>query len=215
MREAVLDRRERVARRRRVAAKRARQCATTSASTGASGRLHSPPQMPAAGRFSNRIVPARSITSTRTARCGSAFSRPRRRQLGDALLAARDAIARDGTVVAARRCSRADRRAEVHQRLRVALDVALGQQRVRDAPQSPSRPRRAGIAVDAAMAREHALHVAVEDRRARAERERGDRRRGRAPDARQRGERIDVARKLAACAATIAFAAACRWCARR
>ena len=56
----------------------------------------------------------------------------------------------------------------------------------------------AGIAVDAAMAREHALDVAVEDRAALAERERRDRRRRRAADARQRRERRRIARKRAA-----------------
>ena len=104
--------------------------------------------------------------------------------VSDAILDARDAIARDGTVVAARRAARADRRAEVHQRLRVR-----SRRRVRGSSESatrhssPSDLRRARIARDAAMPREHALHVAVEDRGAGAERERGDRRRRRAADA--------------------------------
>ncbi len=127
-------------RRPRVAAKRARQCATTSASTAASGRLHSPPQMPAAGRFSNRIVPGAFDDEHAHRALRQRFSRPRRRQRRDALLDARDAIARDGTVAAARRAARADRRAEIHQRLRVRFDVAFGQQRVGDAPQFALRP---------------------------------------------------------------------------
>ena len=53
----------------------------------------------------------------------------------------------------------------------------------------------AGSPVDPAMAREHALDVAVEDRAALARRERRDRRRGRAADAGQRRERRGVARE--------------------
>ena len=171
VREAVLDRRQLVADV-DAAPKRARQCATTSASTASSGRLHSPPQMPAAGRFSNRIV-ARALDHQHAHRAlRQRLSRPRRRQLVDAPVAARDAIARDRAVVAARRASRAHRRAEIHHapacrsRCRVAgsSDSASAHSCARDL-------RRARIALDAAMAREHALHVAVEDR-ARARRTR-------------------------------------------
>ena len=81
VREAVRDRRQRVARRRRRAPKRVRTAARTSSSSAHSGRLHRPPQMPSAGRFSNRISPPCSISSTRTARCGSDLARTRRRQL--------------------------------------------------------------------------------------------------------------------------------------
>ena len=72
------------------------------------------------------------------------------------------------------------------------------QQRFRDRPQLRLDFRRAGKAFDAAMAREHALHVAVEDRRALAEREGRDRRRRRAADAGQRRDGGGIARKLAA-----------------
>ena len=165
MREAVLDRRQIAAARRASArsvhatcARRRRRAAIRAGSTAR-------PRCRSAGRFSSRIVPARSISSTRTARCGSAF-----RGRGDGSSAtrsvdARDAIARDRTLAAARRGSRADRRAEIHQRLRVGSMSVRRQQRLGDAPQLALDLRRAGIAFDAAMAREHALHVAVEDRR--------------------------------------------------
>src|SRR5437867_5891676 len=51
------------------------------------------------------------------------FPRPWRRQLCDTIVDACDAIMRDGTGVAAWRSTRADGGAEIHQRLRVGLDV--------------------------------------------------------------------------------------------
>ncbi len=160
--------------------------------------------------------PARSMTSTRTARCGRRLLRARRRQFVDAPVAQRNAVDRDRTFAAARPGSRADGRAQIHQRLRVRGHVARGQQRFGDAPEFRLDLRRAGKAVDAAMAGEHALDVAVENRRALTERERGDRRRGRAPDARQRRDGVErLAETFHPALPTMAFAAACRWCARR
>jgi hypothetical protein len=57
---------------------------------------------------------------------------------------------------------------------------------LRDLPQLRLDLRRTGPAFDAAITREHALGVALEDRLARAECERRDRGRGRAADTRQR-----------------------------
>ena len=190
MREAVLDRRQRVADAHARRGSAPCNAARRRRARSTSGRLHSPAQIPAPGRFSSRIVPARSSTSTRTARDGRAFAGRGDGNVRDATLAPRDAVRRDGTLAAARRRPRAERRAEIHQRLRVGFDAARGQQRFRDRPQPRLDLRRAGKAVDAAMAREHALHVAVEDRGALAERERRDRRRGRAADARQRGDGV-------------------------
>ncbi len=126
------------------------------------------------------------------------FFRSRRRQFLHAIVAARDAVVRDGACVAPRRRSRAHRRAEIHQSLRVRAHVARRQERVGFIPQRALDRRRAGVAFDAAMPREHALHVAFENRRARAERERGDRRGGGTADAGQRGNGVDVVRKFAA-----------------
>ena len=59
--------------------------------------------MPAAGASPAGSCRRARARSTRTARCGSAFAGPRRWQLVDAALAARDAIARHRARVAARR----------------------------------------------------------------------------------------------------------------
>jgi hypothetical protein len=66
------------------------------------------------------------------------------------------------------------------------------------APQRGFDLRRARPSANAAMARQHALHVAVENRLARPESKRGNRRGRRAADAGQRGKRRGIARKVAA-----------------
>src|SRR2546422_705701 len=77
----------------------------------------------------------------------------------------------------------ADGRAEIHQRLRVDADVVLGKQALCEPPQLHFDVTLPRPAFDAVAAREHALDVAVENRSAAAEGERGDRRGARAPDA--------------------------------
>src|SRR5205085_10141052 len=59
----------------------------------------------------------------------------RRRKLGDAIALARLAVLRHGTDFATRVRARADSRAEIHQRLRISLDIALRQQILRLPPQ--------------------------------------------------------------------------------
>ena len=197
MREGMLDRRE-FGSGDTPAAKRVRQCATRSSPRGNSGKLQSPPQIPTAGRFSRRIVPARSITSTRTARWGNAF-----RGRGEGNVAIRSSMRATQSPATGQPPQRGARRVQIVAPRSISACVydsmsRSRQQRVGDAPQFVLRLRRAWIACDATMAREHALHVAVEDRGAGPERERGDRRRRRAPDPGQRGERFDIAGKRAA-----------------
>ena len=72
------------------------------------------------------------------------------------------------------------------------------QQRARQLPELALGARIGEVAGEREHAREHALDVAVEDRDALAEAERGDRRGGRAADAGQLGERGAGARELAA-----------------
>src|SRR5438105_7093118 len=86
--------------------------------------------------------------------------------------------------------ARANRSAQVHQRLRVGFDAARGQQALGEGPEP-------FLAFDGEAARDHAFHVAVEDRRALAEREGGDRPGGRAADARQLGDRLRCSREPA------------------
>ena len=173
MREAVLDRRELVAdgrRRRRSARCNARATSSSSVDLGQAPQPAPDAERADASRAGSS--PARSISSTRTARCGSAL---RGRGAGSSAtrsVAARDAIRGDRTLAAARRAcactpSRRDPSAPACTR---SMSVAR-QQRFGDRPQRRLDLRRAGIALDAAMAREHALHVAVEDR-ARARRTR-------------------------------------------
>jgi len=57
---------------------------------------------------------------------------------------------------------------------------------------------RTGKAVYTKTARQHALHIAIKDRRARPEGKDGDRRRRRAADAGQFGELLGIGRKLSA-----------------
>src|SRR6185437_3568230 len=109
-----------------------------------------------------------------------------------------DAILAHGAEEAARIACHAHAGAEIHHALRIALDIALGQPRLGDMPQPCYGRAGSGIAVDSGVAREHAAHVAVEDRAPLAARECRDRRGGGAADARQRGEIVEAARKPAA-----------------
>ena len=200
VREAVRDRGERVARRRRRRRSAHAQPRARRRRARSSGRLHSPPQMPSGGTLLEQDLAAALDQQHAHGALRQRLRGPRRRQLRrcGARCARRNPRA-PGHTSQRGRVRVQTRRAEVHQRLRVRLDVACRQQRFRDASTAAPRPsaRRESLSI-AAMAREHALDVAVEDRAALAERERGDRRRRRAADARQRGERRRIARKLAA-----------------
>ena len=168
VREAVRDRRKLVAQRHvgreaRFAPSRARR-RRAAIRAGSTVR----PRCRRGGRRSKRISPPRSISSTRSARCGSAF-----RGRGDGNASTRSVVnatqsSATGQAGACGLRARAHRRAEVHQRLRVGLDVARGQQRLGDVPHLRFDTGAAGEACDAAMPRQHALDVAVEDGAARA-----------------------------------------------
>ena len=85
---------------------------------------------------------------------------------------------------------RADGRAQIHHALRVGLDACVRAGAPRLPPTAPPGSRRWKDRRRCPRgAREHAAHVAVEDRAPLAARERGDRGRGRAPDARA-GRRV-------------------------
>src|SRR5688572_1724074 len=104
--------------------------------------------------------------------------RPRRRQLGDTAGLSRDAARLDRTR-AAIRYALAHGGTEIHQSLRVRLEIALWQQALGQRPKF--------FVVNPITSRQHTLDVAVEDRRALAVREHRDRGRGRSPDAGQLG----------------------------
>src|SRR5690606_33134247 len=101
--------------------------------------------------------------------------RPRRRKTLYPAGAARDTRLLNGTSFAAGARARADHGAEVHEPLRVSLDLARRSKGFGELPQACLDGRRAGPAFDAEAAREHALHVAIENGRALAKSERGDR----------------------------------------
>ena len=126
--------------------------------------------------------------------------RPRRRQLGDASGLARDAARLDRTG-AAIRYALAHRRAQIHQPLGVGLEIALWQQALGQRPKV--------FVVNPVTSRQHALDVAVEDRGALAERERGDRRRGGAPDAGQLGDGFCGSRESVRCRSPRRLCAGC------
>src|SRR5205814_8527520 len=64
--------------------------------------------------------------------------------------------------------------AQIHQSRGVALDVLLGPLRPGELPQAVTDPPLSGVTAHREMAREHPLHVAVEDRFALAEGEHRD-----------------------------------------
>ena len=70
--------------------------------------------------------------------------------------------------------AQANRRTKIHQALRVGLDTALGKQGIGKLPHRFLDRCRAGEAVDAKTARQNALDVAIENRRAGAEGEDGN-----------------------------------------
>jgi hypothetical protein len=98
---------------------------------------------------------------------------PRRRQLGDAIGPARHAVPPYRAVPALRVAS-AYGRTEIHKRLRIGLHVVAWQEPLGVPPQAFLRSQ---------IPRQDPPHVTVQNRGALAEREHGDRRRGRAPDA--------------------------------
>ena len=157
--------------------------------------------MPCGGRRSSSSSPSprvpRSPPRPRVAgaaRCGS-----RRRQLG--LRPSRNATqsAATGHSRHARLRTRAYGRAEIHDRLRVvARRAPRGVQASASDHSRRSTRGSPGIALDAELAREHALHVAVEDRVPLVARQRQDRAGRRAPDARQRHDRCRASPGIAA-----------------
>ena len=127
--------------------------------------------------------------------------RPCGGEFGGTVGAQRDAGGAQRAIGAARPAARAQRGAQVHQALGVGGDgglIAIGQQVLRALPERAFDRRCVGPTFDTEMAREHALHIAVEDRGACAEGEGGDGRRGRAADAGQLREQVGVAREMAA-----------------
>ena len=111
--------------------------------------------------------------------------RTRRGQFGCPTVPTRHAVVAHRARVATRPAARAESAAEIHQPLRVRIEIAARQQRLGERPERAFDSGQSGPAVDAAPAREHALHVAVEDRGAHAEREHRDRRGRRSTDAGQ------------------------------
>ena len=100
-------------------------------------------------------------------------------QLAGATQCLRAARAREWTHQAARRGRGADRRAELHEALvQIARREVLRQGRHELASRLPDRAhadRRLDVVLDRERAREHARHVAIDERCALAERDRGDR----------------------------------------
>ena len=130
-------------------------------------------------------------------RVGTASPRPGRGKVADAVLGAGAAGRAYRTTRTLRGAGRADRRPEVHQPLDVGRVVAHRDERLRERPELLLDRALARKPGDQEVAREDALDVAVEDRRARAEREAGDRRRRRSPDAGQARDVGERFRKLA------------------
>ena len=98
--------------------------------------------------------------------------------------------------------TRAQAGAQIHQPLRIGFDLLCRQQAFSQGPQGTLDGCRAGKTFNAETARQHPFDVAVENRRARAKSENGNRRRRRAPDARQVGQIRRRRRKLPGMALT-------------
>lgn len=120
------------------------------------------------------------------------------RELGDAISGERDTVGRQRAARALWLAARAHTGAQIHDRLGVIGQPRLGQQRFGQCPQRAQRLRIGRRAADRLMARQHAADVAIEDRQPLAMGLREDGRRRGAADARQRGQRIDLGRQLAA-----------------
>ena len=107
-----------------------------------------------------------------------------------------------GTALAGRAARQAHRGTQVHQTLGIgrhgAAQAAAWQQVFGALPQGTHRRRLADVVGDGKHARQHALDVAVQDGRALAETERGNRRGRRAANAGQGGQHGSPCRKLSA-----------------
>ena len=173
--------------------------ASSLASDSNSGKLSRPPQIPDGGRSSSSTAPLAScIASTVCARTGRSRTGRGVGSLSIVCVAARDTRVVDGACGAIRTAARANRRAQIHQPLRVCLDLIGRQKAFRALPELTLDLRAAGIALDAAMTRQHTPDVAVENRGALTKRKCGDRGGGRAADAGQLRELFDFARELSA-----------------
>ncbi len=114
------------------------------------------------------------------------------------VLAARDAAFGERAVRAQRIPARADGGADIHDRLRVHLDLLVRRALIRERPQLFDRRALGEIAFDAEVARQHALHVAIENRESFVPAQRENRAGGGAADAGQARHLIEGARELAA-----------------
>ncbi len=94
--------------------------------------------------------------------------------------------------------TRAEHCTQIHQALGVTLDSGCGKQRLRNRPQALLYLAVSGKSSDPEHTRQHALHVAVENRRPTSVRERRDRGGGRATDARQLGQGLRCVGKTSA-----------------
>ena len=121
----------------------------------------------------------------------------RLRQLGLTARRSGDAARPPGAALAARALGRADRGAELHQRLVEVAGPSARDQAFGEPPQL--RPQRVllGIAPEPEAPAEHPLDVAVDDGRAPPVRDARDGAGGVRPDARQRAERFDARGHLA------------------
>ncbi len=118
-----------------------------------------------------------------------------------ATFARRDAQRGEWTYETARRGRRAERGAELHQAL---VEIAgcgslweRGHELLRVRPQRALTGRRLDVVLDREHAREHARDVAIDERRALAERDRRDRARGVRPDAGHAAQLARTSRQLA------------------
>ncbi len=109
-----------------------------------------------------------------------------------------DAVVAERTAFALRTAAFADGGAEIHQTLRVGLNVSTRQQTLGKRPELVFHRLFTWPAVYAEDSRQHPLDIAVEDGAPFAEGKSGNRGGGGAADAGQRENRVDVARKVSA-----------------
>ncbi len=110
------------------------------------------------------------------------------------------AAERQRTTRAGRVCSRADRGAEIHDRLRVCRDTCRGRAVKRQCPELSCAGGSVERFLDLKDASKHAFDVPVEDRVTLVMREREDRARSRAPDSGQRHQFVQGLGQAAAVA---------------